>query len=150
MLNIDTRTADRDEDGIWTDYEGSKLRIAHVNNARFQAKFTKLQLPHKRKIDKGQLDNDTMTEIMCKAMGGNMLTGWKDVVDSSGADVPFSAELAFKVLVNNAELREFVHDFATDVSNFREEVVSEAGNSSSATSSGSSIGVVKSVEPSRS
>lgn len=137
MFNIDTRTTDRDEEGVWTKYEGSDFRIAHVNNPKFQSYFTKLQLPHKRQIDKGTLDADTQLEIMCKAMSRYVLVGWQNVINNDEEPVPYTVDAAQKVLIENADFREFVQDFAMDLSNFREEVISETGKSSSSTSNGS-------------
>ena len=68
MFNIDETTVDKEESGVWADFKGSKLLITSSGNTKFQRMFSKLQVPHRRAIDKGSLDPTTQLDIMTKAM----------------------------------------------------------------------------------
>ena len=61
-------------------------------------------------------------------MAKGILLDWKDVGDGE-QEIPFSEEVAVKVLANNSELREYIQDFALDLGNFREEEIEETGKS---------------------
>jgi len=136
MFNSEVATIDLERNGTWTDYEGSKFLVAHVNNPDFQRAFTRLQLPHKRKVDKGTLDAKISLDIQCKALAIGVVLDWKNVTNNAGTTVPYSRDEAEKVLRRNGEFREFIAEFAMDVGNFREEVVVEAGKSSGSESPG--------------
>lgn len=129
MLNVDD-TVPLADDGVWTTFDGSELLIAHSSNLRFQRTFTRLHQPHRKRIENGTLDPKIAKELMCKAMADGLLINWRKVTDSKGADVAYSPELAFKLLMNNHELREYVSEFAGNLSNFRAEAVEELGNDS--------------------
>jgi len=62
-------------------------------------------------------------------MSEGLLLDWKNVGDSSGADVPFSPDVAAQALANNDDLRDYLQEYALDLENFREEEVQEEGNS---------------------
>jgi len=128
MINVDTKLT-QTEDGVWAEYNDSSLLIAHVSNLRFQRKLARLQQPHRSKIERHSLDPKIQSEILCKAMAGTVLLGWKDVVDANKQQVQFSEELAANVLINQPDIREFVSEFATDLDNFRDEAVKELGES---------------------
>jgi len=129
MLNVD-ETVPLADAGVWTNFDGSDLLIAHSSNLRFQRTFTRLHQPHRKRIDNGTLDPKLGKELMCKAMADGLLIDWKNVVDGKGVDVPYSQDMAFKLLMNNHELREYVSDFSANLSNFRQEAVEELGNDS--------------------
>jgi hypothetical protein len=136
MFNAEQSTIDLERNGTWTEYEGSKFLIAHVNNPDFQRAFTRLQLPHKRKVDKGTLDAKISLDIQAKALAIGVVLDWKDVTNNAGENVPYSRDAAENVIRRNGEFREFISEFAMDVGNFREEIVVEAGKSSGSESPG--------------
>jgi hypothetical protein len=119
----------RQEKGVWTTFSGSQFLVAHSSSLKFQRILTRLQAPHRRKIDKGNLDPAVSRDILCQALSEGLLLDWKNVGDSQGNDIPFSAEVAAQALANNDDLREYLQEFALDLENFRAEETQDEGNS---------------------
>jgi hypothetical protein len=136
MFNVDQNTVDLENEGVWTDYKGSKFLIASSGSTKFQRLFTRLQMPYRKDIDKRRLDPETQLDIMCKAMSKAMLLDWKDVVDNSGNPVPFDKDVAYKALKGNSDFREFVSNFATEIENYVQEEREELGKSVEKSSDG--------------
>lgn len=126
MLNIDKKTT-RTEEGTWLPYDGSDFLIAHISNLRFQRLFQKYQQAYKRKIEAGTLDPAVSKEIICKAMSEGIVLDWRKVQNDTGQDVPYSAETAFGVLLNNAEFREWVSEASMNLANYIEDEVTARG-----------------------
>jgi hypothetical protein len=129
MFNIDSNTVNAENDGVWVTYKGSKFLIASSGSTKFQRLFTRLQAPYRKDIERKRLDPEIQLEIMCKAMSKAILLDWKDVVDHKGDTVEFSEKTAFTALTNNADFREFVSDFATEIENFLQEEKEDLGKS---------------------
>lgn len=116
------------DEGVWTEFDGSSFKIAHISNAKFQRALARLQQPHMRKIQEGRLDPDLNKRILTQAMSEGILVDWRNVKTRKGEDVPFKADSAHKALLANVEFRDFVSDFATSISNYRAEEVEALGN----------------------
>lgn len=136
MFNVDETTVDKEESGVWAPWRGSSFLIASSGADKFQRLFQRLQRPHRKAIDKGNLDPKLQVDMMAKAMSEALILDWKDVTNNSGEDVPFSVQTAFDVLRKNSEFREFVSEFATEISNFVSEEKEELGKSAEKSSSG--------------
>jgi len=126
MFDLDKTTAEQESNGVWTDFNGGKFRIAHTNNMVFQREIARLQAPYRKKIDKGTLDPKIQLEIMCKAMARGILLDWKNV-GSKGQEIPYNEDSAISVLTLNSDLREYIQDFALDLENFRQEEIEDTG-----------------------
>ena len=113
--------------GVWTTFGGSKFKVCSTGSTRFQRALNRLQAPHRRKIEKGTLDPKISKDILCQAMADSLVLDWKDVVDSSKAEVPYSPEIAQMALSNNDDLREYLLEYAGDLENFRSEEMAESG-----------------------
>ena len=107
-FNIDVSTLDRENEGVWAMFKGSEFLIASSGSTKFQRMFSKLQMPHRKAIDKKKLDPEVQLDIMARSMSNTLLIDWRGVVDNSGNEVKFSVDSAYKVLKNNAEFRDFV------------------------------------------
>lgn len=128
-INVDNSTK-KQTDGVWTpEFNGSKFKVASTTSTKFQRILNRLQAPHRKKIEKGSLDPKISKEILCQAMAEGLLLDWKDVVDGQGQNVPFDPEIAFKALMNNDDLKDYLSEFSQDLENFRTEQIAEAGNS---------------------
>ena len=138
MFNIDNRTIDKENDGVWAKFKGSEFLIAGSGSTNFQRMFSRLQLPHRKDIDKQKLDPEIQLDIMAKSMAKTMLLDWHDVVDNSGNNVKFSYDSAFAALRGNSEFREFVTEYATELENYLEEEREDLGKSVEPSSSGKS------------
>jgi hypothetical protein len=136
MFNVDDKTIDKENDGVWAPFKGSKFLIASSGSTKFQRLFTKLQMPHRRDIDKKRLDPEIQVDIMCKAMSKAIVLDWDNVVDNSGNLVTFSIDNAYRALKNNAEFREFVTDYSTELENYATEEREDMGKSVEKSSDG--------------
>jgi hypothetical protein len=125
MINVDHNPVETEE-GVWTEYEGSRVRIAHISCMEFQRKLSRLQQPYVKQIEKKSLDPKVQKKIMCEAMAGTIFRD-ADFVNSSGEPVPFTAELAAKVLANQFGLREFITEYASNLDNYRQEEAKALG-----------------------
>jgi hypothetical protein len=133
MFNIDNPHKEKEQKGVWGKFQGSEFLVRHIGNFDFQRSFSRLQLPYRKKIEKGSLDPETTLDIMVEAMSIGLLVDWRHVSDKSGEEIPYSRELAVKALTNNVDLREWVQDFATDIENFKEVERDELGKASKTT-----------------
>ncbi len=130
------------DQGAWVDYQNSKFLIAHMSNLKFQRALARLQQPYRRKIESGTMDPEVSKNLICRAMAEGILLDWKDVRSSSGeVNVPYTVEAGYTALFRNPEFRDFVSDFAMNLSNFRSEAVDSLGKASLLGSNGASNGV---------
>lgn len=128
MFQFDADNSAFDE-GVWRTYQGSRFRIAHISNIPFQRLLARLQQPHRKKMEQGNLDPQVGKELLCEAMSQKILLDWQDVRDKSGNMVPYTPSAGMKALMGDPEFRDFVSDVAASVSNFRSEEVAELGKS---------------------
>lgn len=128
MFKFDADLPTLDE-GVWTTWSDSEFKIAHISNLKFQRALSRLQQPHRRKLESGTLDPKVNREIVCKAMAGTVLIDWRGVGDREGKETPFSVEAATVALMRSTEFRDFVSEFAMNMANFRDEEVQELGKS---------------------
>ena len=115
------------DDGVWVDWAGSRFRIAHISNMKFQKLLARYQQPHRKKLEAGTLDPQTSRDILCKAMSEAILLDWENVTSRSGAVTSFTTENGFHALQKDAEFRDFVAEFSTQMANYRSEEIEELG-----------------------
>jgi len=128
MFKFDADTSLTD-DGVWVEYQGSKFLVAHMSNMRFQRALARHQQPHRRKIEQGSLDPEVGKTLVCRAMSEGLLLNWQGVGSTkTGEEVPYTPDAGFTALFRNPEFRDFISDFAMNLSNFRKEAVEELGN----------------------
>lgn len=113
------------EAGVWADYEGAQFRIAYATNDRFMRLKTRNEKPHRREIEKGDLDPTKQKKILIKSMAEAILVDWRGL----DGDVPYSVKSAEQALTNDERLREFVMNYAMDLANFIEDERAHEGNS---------------------
>lgn len=129
MISINNPDKHLEDEGVWTSFRGSDFLVANVNNFRFQKMFARLQMPHRRRIEKGNLDPEIGLDILCKSLSKTVILDWRKVTDNEGTEVPFSSEMCAEALANNADLREYIQEYAADLENFKEEEKEELGKS---------------------
>jgi hypothetical protein len=130
VINIDENPLETEE-GVWTPpFKGVEFLVSHVSNIEFQNKLARLQQPYAKQIEKRKLAPAKQRDILCKAMAGTLLRGWRgSMVDKDGNAVKYTDELAERVLLNNIEVRDFVTEFSGDLDNYRQEEADEVGKS---------------------
>ena len=119
------------DEGVWIDWNGSKFKIAHTSNMKFQRALARLQQPYKRKLDAGTMDPAKNRQILAQAMSEALLLDWQNVANKEGDVTPYSVDNGHKALIKSEDFRDFVSNFAMNLDNFRSEVVEEMGNDSS-------------------
>lgn len=128
MINIDNDNSLLTA-GMWVEFEDSQFLVTHMSNMAFQRAVTRKQAPYRSRIEKGTLDPQISRDLMVQAMAEALVLDWKDVVDASGKQVPFSKEACLKALKNNDGLRDFISEFAMNLDNFRNEQREALGKS---------------------
>lgn len=123
MLQIPEVSNPKLDQGSWVEYMGAKLLIAHAGNDAFLRRMQALQKPYKRLIERGELDPADQRKILTQAMGEKVLLGWE------GVSKPYSVQTSVEWLRNDAELREFVMEYSSNLQNFRESEAEFEGNS---------------------
>lgn len=118
------------EVGVWAEYKGGQFLIAHAGNDKFQRVLARLQRPHRRKIQRDELDPVEQKRITLAAIAEAILLDWKDVTDADGNEIKYSVKIAVRALTNDPDFRDFVMEFSAEMENFREEELEEEGNSS--------------------
>lgn len=106
-----------DIEGVWAEYaEGVRFKVARAGNPAFLKASDRLEAPFR-----GRRNMPTLKalEIQCQAMAEGILRDWEGLVTPDGEALPYSVDAASKVLRHNAEVREFVFEFATTSENFR-------------------------------
>lgn len=114
-------------DSAWTKFDGASFHVAQANNAKFQRVFQSLQLPHRRKIDKGTMDPQESQAIAIEAMATGLLLDWKGIVTPDKQEIPFSKDMAIALLTQRPDIREHLQEFALELENFRAETVAAMG-----------------------
>jgi hypothetical protein len=116
------------DEGVWATFRGSQFKIAHVSNLKFQRVLAKLQAPHRKAIDKGNLDYEDSRQIVSESLAQGILRDWKDVVDEDNQPVNYNPKLGAEAILNDEELREFIQEYATTLTHFRDEELADKGN----------------------
>lgn len=131
MIQFDADISTIDS-GVWAKWNGAEFLIAHISNMKFQRALAKLQQPHKKKLEAGSLDPKINRDIVCEAMSEGILMDWKKVGSKSGVEeVKYTPANGFIFMKKNPDFRDFVSDYAQNLTNFREEQLEDLGNASS-------------------
>lgn len=136
MIDIDHNPVETEE-GVWTEFKGTRLLIAHISSMAFQRKLARLQQPYAKKIEKGTLSPDIQKAILCKAMAGTILKDAEFVKRGPEhtkeapqyVPVAFTEALAEQVIANQHDVREFVTAYSDNLDNYRQEEADELGKS---------------------
>ena len=124
-FDADLNTVDT---GVWQKFDGSEFLIAHMSNMRFQRALSRLQQPHRRRIETSTLDPQVNKEILCRAMAEGILLDWRGVKSKENQnDVPYTPDNGYRALMGNADFRDFVSFIAMEMANFRASEVEELG-----------------------
>ena len=117
------------EEGIWSpEYDGSKFKIAYAGNVKFARVKDRIERPHRRNIEKNQVDPNDQRKWMIQALAEAILLDWQDVDDENGQPVKYSVSAGITALTNDESLREFVMNFSMELANFRDADKEVEGN----------------------
>ena len=125
MFVVDAIDPKAETEGLWSEFMGAEFKISSASNSGYQKRLAKMYLPYRRKIEQGKLDPEIGQELIARALAGNILKDWKGVYTSDGKELKFSVDAAKDALQANEDLRDFVLEQASDISNFRTEFKEE-------------------------
>ncbi|HBL31851.1 MAG TPA: hypothetical protein DD490_33935 [Acidobacteria bacterium] len=116
-----------EEDGVWVDVDGNgtKIKVARINNPRYKKHFQKITKPYKRQIRNGTLSEDLAEKLLVDALASTILLDWKGFT-KGGEPFPYSVDNARQFLGESADFRDFVSDAANEMENYRAEELEEA------------------------
>lgn len=124
-MKVQVKAGIADSEGVWAQHtSGAKFLIARAGNSKFLSSIDKHERPYRKQRNRGTLSTEAEIEIQCRAMAEGILRGWQGISTDDGP-LEYSQENAFLVLRHNAELREFVTDFASTENNYRQEDIDE-------------------------
>jgi hypothetical protein len=128
MLEFDADISTIDS-GVWAKWSGAEFLVAHISNMKFQRALARLQQPHKKKLEAGTLDPKVNRDIVCEAMADGVLLDWKGVASKGSKEpVPYSKESGLMFLKKNPDFRDFISEYAQNLSNYRDEQMEDLGN----------------------
>ena len=113
------------EAGTWVDfYNGSRLKIASSENAKYKAYIAKLARKHRLQLDQSNDDSTALIQdITAEALAKFVLLDWEKVSLGGQQNVPYTPELGKQALLSAPKLKDFVTDQAADNTNFKKEQV---------------------------
>jgi len=109
--------------GSWTTYRGVKLKIARSTNQKFKTVFMRLSKPYQRRLATDMTttsDEDSLREILCKALANAILIDWGNFV-IDGKEIPYTEDNGFSLLMNDEDCRQFVSEYSQNLENFIKE-----------------------------
>ena len=115
-------------EGVWKQWGDTRFKIAHISNMKFQRALSRLQQPHRKKLENGTIDPKVNRDIVCQAMAEGVVIDWDGVKDKAGNTVPYSVDMAFKALSRDPDMRDFVSDIASNMAHYRSIALEDLGN----------------------
>lgn len=116
-----------EEEGVWVDVDGNgtKIKVARINNPRYKKYFQKITKPYKRQIRNGTLAEELAEKLLVDALANTILIDWQGFT-RGGEPFPYSVDNARSFLQESADFRDFVSDAANEMENFRAEELEDA------------------------
>lgn len=116
-----------EEEGVWVavDGNGTKIKVARINNARYKKYFQKITKPYKRQIRNGTLAEELAEKLLVDALANTILLDWQGFTRGEEA-FPYSVDNARAFLSESADFRDFVSDAANEMENYRAEELEDA------------------------
>lgn len=103
-------------DGVWVSIMGGEFKVARAGNPDYEQA---LEDSGYRKID----DPADKQRALYRAIARGVLKDWRDVEDDKGQAIPFTADNAVEVLLENPDLVGRLLSEANDLSNWKREDV---------------------------
>lgn len=111
--------------GIWFDVSETTgflmKRFGGFNSPTVKSAMAKYYKPYARQMDTGTMDPQKEKEIMVRVFVEACLVDWKGV-EIDGVETAFSKDVAVKLLCDLGELAETLMKYASDMSNYKEDV----------------------------
>lgn len=109
----------REEEGQWFDWElGIRVKIANVNNRKFQDYLRRLTKPYIRKFRNQTAEPGLQLSLFKKAAAKFLVLDWENIDDDNDQPVPYSSDQCLQYFEDES-LREFL-GFVIDCANANE------------------------------
>lgn len=116
----------REIEGVWQDVGGGlRLRIARINNPRYEEEVKRLGKPFGPQASLG-FDDSLVEDLTRKAVAKCILLGWENLLDDKDEPVAYSYENSLKVLTEYRELYRLVLSLSSNIELFRTAAKDEA------------------------
>lgn len=117
--------------GVWLPMGGGiEVLVARLGNPEFNAFVTRTGKALGPGVRSGNVDPKDAEDLTKRAVAKHVLLGWKNLEDDDDQPIPFSSEKALEIFNEFPEFFRSVMNLASDVDNFRRDVVEAAkGNS---------------------
>jgi hypothetical protein len=117
--------ANLEENGVWMDYyDGSKIKLASIRSRRFREAKERIEKPYERLIKRDILPKDRKEELEARMISEGLLLDWSGF-ENHGQELPFSREVAYKLVKEQSWFRIDVLTMAADEAAYRKEDVEE-------------------------
>lgn len=128
-ISKETRNREAESQGSWMVYdEDTQFLVARKNNSKYKSFISKSWRDNEKTLTskRNYEQSDKLADgFMLEAVAVHLLLDWKGVIDSKGKDVPYSPDLAMKVLEEHDDLRALIEEYAENRENYIEEQASE-------------------------
>lgn len=131
-------SAKLEKEGRWLNYgqneaDGKDIRIRVARSGGGNKAFRKLMeaktRPHRRAIETGKIDPDTLNAIMIEVMAQVVVVDWENVTDRDGKKLTCTKENIIKLLTDLPDLYAEILAYSQDGSVYRlEEMEEESKN----------------------
>jgi hypothetical protein len=128
---LDNYVTDRDAEleGVWLQFpEGRKLLIRRAGgaNKRYQRVAQTAIKPYRRALDRGTLDPEDSDRVMREVYSKTIVADWDGIKDGEGHDVECTPSNIVAFFNAFPEIFADVMDYATELSTFAEQEITEA------------------------
>lgn len=111
-----------EKQGRWLDFgpaeeDGKKIRVriarAGGMNSSFKRMMESRSRPHRRAMEKGRMDPDTLTRIMIEVLAETVILAWENVVDKEGKKMTCNKENKIKIMTDLPDFYAEILEYAT-------------------------------------
>lgn len=139
LFAVDQRKSD---EGVWFTYDrspGLKVKIRSIECDDYTRAVERMRSVHTRGMRPGSsLPEKTAAMITKRCVSDLLVVDWEGLKDKSGSQIPFSCDMCYEILSDDRyiDFYAWVLNQSTNIKNFEEEELDEAGKSSETGSDG--------------
>ncbi len=106
-------------EGVWVKLdENTEVKVARMNNARYNKLFRRLSQPYKKAIRTNTLSDSVAEDILYRCAAETILLDWEGL-EEDGKPIEYSTDKAYELLKNYEQFRDFVMGCAEDFDLFK-------------------------------
>ena len=113
-------------EGVWVDLsDTARVKVARLNNPRYQAHVQAAMKPYRHQVRAGTLPDSVLEKITIEAMASTILLDWKGVT-RAGKELKYSSKAATEALTELRDFRECIAEIAQSAEMYRQQAVEDA------------------------